>query len=156
MTGILSDAHRDHRVNGHRIEGMADVERPIQLPSEVERYVISWGADGGMYARAKPQFGGPVVYRVFPTSVTAGWALGQRNLIDNADLMGLEHPRYEATDHQIVQGLTLALIGGVMNVPPVGIEAGQPTFEFTITYERIIPNPEGATWESSPLLFDRT
>lgn len=155
MSGILSDAHRDHRVNGHRIEGMADNERPIQLPSDVERYVITWGADGGMYARSKPQFGGPVIYRVLPTSVTAGWALGQRNLIDQADKLGLEHPKYEATDIQIVQGLTLGLFGGVMTMPPVGIEAGQASFEFTITYEVIVPNPEQATWERSPLLFDR-
>ena len=151
MTGVLSDAHRDHRVNGHRIEGLADVERPIQLPDDVELFVVNYGADGGMYARDLPRFGGMVTYRVFPTSVTTGWAINERLKKDNASRDGTPHTFYEATDRQIVQGLTLSLEGGILKRCPQGIEAGQPVFEFVIEYEVIVPNPVGATWTRSPL-----
>ena len=153
MTDVLSDAHRDHRVNGWRIDGLADVERPIQLPDDVELYVVNYGADGGMFARDLPRYGGMVTYRVFPTSRTVGWAINERLKKDNASRMGEAHTIYDATDRQIVQGLTLILKRGVLKRCPQGIEAGQPVFEFVIEYREIIPNPDGAVWDPSPLMF---
>ena len=153
MTGVLSDAHRDHRVNGHRMSGFADVERPIQYPDDVELFVITYGADGGMYARDLPRFGGMIIYRMLPTSPSTGWAIGERAKKDFATRRGTRHTFYEGVEVEMPFGLAMSLQGGLLKRCAQRPEAGNPVFEFVIEYELIVPNIDAVEWSPSPSIL---
>ena len=148
MTGVLSNAHRDHRILGEPMTGFAEEERPIQYPSDVELFIIHIGAEGGMYARSVPTFGGEVMYRLQPESPQVAWAIRQRLFKDNADRMGIRHRIYSATEFDRARNFTARLEGGLLLRCPQVPESGV-TFEFVIRYELIVPNPDGATWPAT-------
>ena len=149
MSQVLSDAHREHWINtgvnpsagqGHRVQQLADHERPIQFPDDVELFVVTVGADGTAFFRDMPRFGGPVIYRVLPTSRTAGWAIRERANKDNASRMRTAHTLYSAVDVDVVTGLTFTCTGGRLLRAPQTREAGHNPWEFVIHYQVIIPS----------------
>lgn len=147
MAQILSNAHIEHIINGHRVEGLADEDRPIEFPGDQDMADLSTGQDGGLYGMSNPMLGGPITYRVSPTSPTARWAIQEKQSWRNAIKNGSAITIYEASHSDPVQGRTASLKGGVLLRCPDMVEPGQ-TFEFVIHYEEIIPALEGATFRA--------
>ena len=149
MAQVLANAHIEHLINGHRVRGLADEERPIEFPGDQDMADLQVGQDGGLYGMTSPMFGGEIIYRVEPTSPTAQWAVQQKQLWKDAVQGGKALTIYNATHANSVAGWSASLDGGILLRCPDIVEAGQ-TFEFVIRYEQITSNVDGGIF-SEPL-----
>ena len=147
MAQILSNAHLEHIIDGHRVEGLANEDRPIEFPTgRGFNNIVRSDHDGGMYGTSLAMFGGPVIYRVTPNSPTCQWAI-QRNqerkeAIKNASAI----PTFADASHaNLVANWSADLSGGVLQDCPDIPEAGV-TFEFTIEWELIDSNVDGGVF----------
>ena len=145
MSQILSNAHIECIFNGHRIEGLADEDRPFEFPSPEDMVDIQVGADGGVYGMSVVQFGGPFIVRLAPNSPSAAWAITKREAWKQAQINGEAIETFSGTYADPVQGRQVTFEGGVMLRCPDMVEPGQ-TFEFAFYFERMIPNTEAGKW----------
>ena len=146
---IQSRSHDLLTLNGFEFSKFAQEERPVEFPNGEDLYDIFYGADGGMYLRAKPMLGGPLIVRLDPTSPAAQWCIEREEerkmgIIDRTAL-----PIFEGTWANQEMGVSAQLQGGAMTTCPPMIEAGI-TFVVAFTFERIISQVSGARF--NPLL----
>ena len=148
---IQSFAHLDLILNGHRFEGWANEDPPIDWEFD-DLNEVSWGQDGGVYLLSKPMFGGYMTVKVFDTSPTAQWLMQQRLQRDNALIDKAEVTVFSGSFGDAVQGSSWELSGGWLeNVPLVAMP--HVTFAAKIGFERITPNVDGGTYRP-PLATD--
>jgi len=143
MNAIRSNAQRVHEINGHTITGLASDDRPIEYPTGDELVTIEVGQDGGVYGQEIPMFGGPVTYRLQPSSPSVQWFINERKARDEANINGTELTVYNGTETDPAVGESIALRGGRLLQAPHKSEPGQ-TYEAVIYYERIIPDVDAA------------
>ena len=142
MGSILSFAHIECIINGHRVQGFSDDARPIEF-SDDDLFEKKIGKDGGLYGTDTAMFGGDLTFRLEPGAVSAGWFMQQRELKNQAEINGTARIIYAGTYRDIVQGRMARLEGGVLMKAPAMSEPGQ-TYEAMITFQRIITLNEGA------------
>ena len=143
MPQLLSAAHIETIINGHRFQGISDDERPYEFPSDQELVEVKMGVDGGVYGMTKPHFGGPFKIKLEPTSPSVQWCIQQRRLFDRAIEEGTPHVYYSGSYRDIAQGRSAVLSGGFLLTANQMAEQGQ-IYEITFQFEKIVPNVDGA------------
>ena len=149
MTGILDHAHRDIIINGHRVVGFADEQRPAEWSTGEELYNAIRGKTGALQVSSNGVVGRGLTLRVLGTSDTAKWGIGQLQAYHRAVKDGTQHIIYKGTDADAVEGSSLRMEGGVLMDCPVKREP-DTTFEFSFLFEEVVPNDDGSTTSSAP------
>ena len=150
MAQLLSNAHIECIINGHRFTGLADEDRPYEFPGGDDLFNESMGQDGGLYGSSTPRLGGDMTFRLAPTSPTAQWAIGENEARKSAIINGEPFRYYSGTLADPVQGRSARMDGGILKRVPTMVEPGQ-TFEIVIAFERITSNVDGAQF-NAPLV----
>ena len=150
MTQIFSNAHIDCVIDGHRVEGLADEERPFDFGDGDDRFnIVRSRNDGGMYASANARVGGPFTLRLAPTSPTAAWLIERNEEQKRAQREGQAIRIFEITFSDSVQGRETRMEGCLLQKCPDQVEAGI-TFEVMFECEIIETNNDGARF-TAPL-----
>ena len=143
MADILS--HRDIEciIMGHRVEGWATDDPPIEFPS-IDLMNVETGRDGTVYGTDTAMLGGEVKLKLLPTSRTALWfliRLQERNKGVKRIFAGIYS--------NIALNYSVSMRGGLLKMMTPIIVQGQ-TFEPTIHFEELIPDVEAATFSPAP------
>lgn len=145
MPALFSNAHIELVLNGHRVLGYADEERPVEFPTAVDMAELSFGPDGGLYGKSMAQLGGDVTIRVTPNSPTAQWLVRQKMAWKESLKSGSPVTIYSGSFSDASQGRSAQLEGGILRQCPDLPESGV-TFEAIFTFEEITANVDGATF----------
>lgn len=141
----LNNAHIECIINGHRVTGLADEDRPFEFQTGEDMADISYGPDGGMYGTNNAMFGGTFTVRVQPASPTAQWGMKEKESWKQALLNGEATTVFNGSYADPVQGRNARMEGGILLQCPDMSEPGQ-TFEIVFQFERIITNVDAATF----------
>ena len=141
---------QDHRhiiclINGHRVQGWADEDVPVEFPKD-ELNNITRGRDGSLYGTDTGNVGGRVTFRVAPTSPSAHWFIKQWE----KRVRG-ERIIYEGSYGDTEQGNSVSFAGGILVQAPPMIEPGQ-TYEAILEFEEIHSDIDGAQSSAPPVL----
>ena len=149
---LLSHAHIECIISGHRIEGWASDDPPYDLENAGDAIEVQEGQDGGLYGNSLPALGGIFRFRVTPASPTAQWAMREEQTRKN-NIKDKNPVRvYEMTLTDPVQGRSATCAGMViMNFPPFS-QANQ-TYEGVMRVEEIITDVDSGTFHP-PLTSD--
>ena len=139
----LSHVHSILRMNGQKVEGLADDDVPIELP-DIDLAEITFGKDGAMYSNGTGRRGGEVMVKLLPTSVTAKEWLRDHAQIQNGTVL-----TYEGIWEDANLNYSTVLRGGVLTKAPAGIHPGK-NVEFTFTFEETVPQMDAAAFARSP------
>ena len=150
MAQLLSNAHINLIINGHRFSGFADEDRPVEFPGGEDFFTLSTGPDGALYGMAIPMFGGPITVRLEPSSPSVQWAVQQNNMRKNALKSGDPFTIYDGSYSDPAQGRSARVAGGVFMQCPEMPEANV-TFEIQFHFEEIFSNVDGGTFVPSPV-----
>ena len=145
MSQILSNAHIECIINGHRMVGLADEDRPFEFPSGEDMVDVSTGPDGGVYGTNTAMFGGPFTVRVQPSSPTAQWFMQEKESWRQDLINGTATRVYSGSYSDPVQGRSARFEGGFLQNVPDMSEPGV-TYESVVYFERIITNVDGASF----------
>ena len=100
---ILSHAHIQCILNGHRVTGWAEDDPPYAFEFEDAAELVE-GQDGGLYGVGMPRLGGTFRFMVQPASPTVQWAMQQEQHRKNAYVTGDALRVYNGTFGDPVQG----------------------------------------------------
>ena len=145
MSQVLSRAQIELIVNGHRVEGYADEDRPVEFPTGDEMATVQTGADGGVYATSVPMFGGAIMIRLQPASPSVQWFCNEKERWKQDNINGRPITVYEGTYSDPAQGRSATLEGGILQQCPDISEPGI-TFEIAIYFEKITPDLDSANF----------
>lgn len=140
---ILSHRHLTFIIEGHRVEGLSSSDNPISFET-IKTTVHEWGTDGTLYVADSGRLGSLCTIQLLPTSKTALWALqrlAERHNGKSRILTG------DYSDNE--KGFSLHCTGGVLEDCQPSIEPGRD-FEFTIRFEKVIPEVAGAKFPNAP------
>ena len=140
---ILPNAHIECIINGHRITGLAEEDRPYEFAAGEDLIETQVGADGGVYATSKPMFGGEFTIRLQPTSPSTQWFIRQKEAWKQSLINSTATVIYEGSYADPAQGRSARMEGGVLQKCPDINEPGQ-SFEVVLYFERIVVNVDGA------------
>lgn len=140
---ILSTAHLVIRVNGHTMQAPAAEERPFEFPSGQDLVTYQEAPDGSVYGMSMPLFGGPMTFRLQPTSPSTKWFIRERGLRDAALRNGNPLTSYNGSYRDPAEGRVGTLRNGFLLQAPQMYEPGV-TYEAIIYFPLIIPNVDGA------------
>ena len=148
---LLSHAHIDLRLNGHRFNGWAEDDPPYEW--EIEDAVeFKEGQDGGLYGVSMPRLGGVLRLKLAPTSPSTQWCIQQEQLRKNALKQRTRLRTYAGTFADPVQGISYGLSGGAILMFPPTLVAGL-TYEPAIRFEEITSEVDGGIFHA-PLSSD--
>ena len=139
---LLSHAHTKIVVNDHTFVGYAKEDPPYDFEVDGDLIETTIGPDGGVYGLALANFGGSLMVKLAPTSLSTQWCIQQRTLWQNDLENGSRHRIYNGTIQYMSQGSTWALRNGVI-VNPDPIFYPNATYEMSFQFGRIIPNVDG-------------
>lgn len=145
MADQTSHLHQILRLNGHSFRKLADVERPIELPSIV-RANTRFGRDGALIATRTNIQGGDVMVHLLPTSISAQFVLRQAALINNGATI-----IFNGSYGDPELGISVTLRGGFLVENNAGTEP-EGNFDCKFTFEQILPNYDAAKFSAAPLL----
>ena len=147
MAQIFSNAHIDVVIDGsHRVEGLADEERPYEFSDGADMYEISRSqADGGLYAQTNAGniLGGTFTLRLQPNSPSVQWLIDRKQEIKRATIDRTKHRIFEISVKDTVQGRSTVMEGCLLAQCPDQAEAAT-TFEVMFECEVIKTNNAGA------------
>lgn len=152
MAQILSHAHVEVIINGHRFTGWADEDRPVEFPNGDDMVDVKMGRDGGLYGSNIPMFGGTMKFKLAPSSPTAQWGILQKEMWKQAQINGTPTKVYEGSYSDPSQGRAASFQGGFLQAAPDMSEPGQ-TYEIAIQFERITSSVESARF-LAPLISE--
>ena len=142
MVDVISRAHIDYQVNGHRHTGFSGDPRPVEFPTGDDLVEIELGSDGTPYGMTVPMFGGPVTARLHPSSPTTLWWMSEKQQWKYDNLRGRRLTIYNGSYQDAATGVKATLRGGtILNVPDMR-EPGQ-TYEAVIYYAFIAVEIDG-------------
>ncbi len=149
MTQILNNLHIDLIIDGaHRVQGLADDDRPYEFGDPGERFTITRSKnDGGMYGMSNNVFGGPFTIRLSPTSPSAQWFIARNEEQKDNQLQSRPTRIFNATLSDRVQGRFSTMKGGLLNMCPDQVEPNQ-TFEVQFVFQLIRTNNAGARFDA--------
>ena len=139
--------HVRHEVNGHRCEGWADDEAALDYP-DIDAASVMRGADGKLLAISSANRGGPVVYKFLANSRSVKFFMQQAAVVQRGGRVV-----FNATEVDEQTGLSAQLRNGVLTSYPSMQDRGKGSAsnrEFTIEYEEIIQNYDGAEFTGVP------
>ena len=147
MAYFLSAASVTLTLNGHKVTGFADSADAITMPT-IEQVMTKTGADGRIQAHSTGTKGGDVTITLQPTSPSHLFFQKQAVL-----QQGGAGTVWRGTLRDAQSGLTVRLENGYLrNYTPAGAvgkgDAKDQAYMFT--FERIIPNVDGARFPTSP------
>ena len=149
MAQVYANAHIDIVIDGsHRVQGLADEERPFEFSDGSGLFDISRSqADGGLYAMANAGaiLGGQFTLRVQPNSPTAQWLIERKHEIKRALQTGTAVRIFTITVKDSVQGRSTRMEGCLLDTCPDQVESGQ-TFEVMFECELMETNNAGANF----------
>lgn len=144
----VSLEHTVVTVNGHRAQGWANTADALQMPDLVLAEE-AFGADGTLLASSTGMKGGAIILKFLANSPTAAFLFRQLASIQRGSVIN-----FEATIENRQAGWRVNCARGFMKQAPLGQTLGNavaPAREFTITFETIIPNYDGARTQSAPV-----
>lgn len=141
MAQSESFAHIECIIDGHTFTGWSDEDPPVEFDFESSSD-RKRGADGGLYSKGMPNYGGVFKFKMFPTSPTAQWAIQQEQLRKDAHLNGDPEKIYAGTYANPVDNKFYRLEGGIIDIFPAVISPGE-TYEGTIDFEVITSVVDG-------------
>lgn len=144
MAQTESFAHIQLILNGHRFVAYADEDPPIDFEYESSSDRVR-GADGGLYARGMPNYGGMMTFKMLPTSPSTQWAIQQEQLRKDSHFMGTQQTYYSGTYSNPVTGVSYRLEGGVIDLFPATQIPGV-TYEGSIDFEVITSLVDGGVF----------
>lgn len=149
MSQNVSLEHTNVDVNGHRVQGWANAADALLFP-QITMGVAEVGADGLMLVSSTGEKGGEVVYKFMAnsesTAVFARWA-------EEVSKGAVIEFRMVVSNTQT--GVSGRYERGAMLVRPGGQTLGNaiaPPREFTIRYQQITVNYDGAKTSRPPVL----
>ena len=144
MAQIESFAHIEIIINGWRFSGYADEDPPVEFEYESSSDRVI-GADGGLYARGMPNYGGMFTFKMLPTSPTTQWAIQQGQLRKDSHMDGTPEILYSGTYVNPSTGVSYRMEGGVIDLFPATQVPGV-TYEGSIYFEVITSLVDGGTF----------
>ena len=144
MSQILSHLHVNVILNNERIVGFAETEQPVEFPTE-ELLSLKRGADGATYGTDNAMFGGPVIFRLAPTSTGAKQFIRWRAMNDQAGRNGTAKMIFNGSYSDTFQGRTARFSGGVLMSAPA-MSVPNTDYEAIIHFDLIVGIVEGANF----------
>jgi hypothetical protein len=120
---------------GHTIEGWSDADDALMLPDKIPVATAKFGADGHMAVYSTGQRGGPVMYKLLPTSRTTAFLYDHLNRQREGEAASVWNC---TASHD--SGAKIQMEGGILTDGPLGPRIGAGNIadeEFEITYQRI-------------------
>ena len=148
---LLSHAHVECIINGHRCVGWAEDDPPYEWEYEDAADLVQ-GAEGGLYGIGHARFGGILTLKFQPASPSTQWCMQQEQLRKNSHEMRTALRVYEGSFSDPVQGVSWQMAGGVILMFPATRVANQ-TYEARVQFEKITANVDGGTFHP-PLASD--
>ena len=142
---ITSHLHQVLILNGHTFRKLADVERPIEIPTVIKA-THKFGKDGALLATRTNHQGGELMVHLMPTSTSAKFVLRQASLIDNG-----ANVEWTGSFNDQTNGTSILLQGGVLLECPPGTEP-EGNFSIKFVFEQFVTNYDGAKFSQPPLL----
>ena len=144
MAQIESFASVELIINGHRFTSWADEDPPLEFEFESSSD-RKRGADGGLYAKGMPVYGGMMTFKMFPTSPTTQWAMQREQTRKDAHFSGIPQEYFNGTYSNPITGTSYRLEGGIIDIFPAVAIPGL-TYEGTIDFEVITSLVDGGTF----------
>ena len=132
---------------GHTIEGWSDADDALMLPDKVPVAVAKFGADGHMATFSTGQRGGPVMFKLLPTSPTTAYLYDHLN----RQREGAEAAVWNCQASH-TSGASISMEGGILTDGPLGPRIGSGNIadeEFEITFQRIYTDYTGAKLDNA-------
>ncbi len=130
-------------INGHTVTGWSDDGDALSLP-DIELTNVKRGADGIMTASTTGEKGGPVILKLLPNSPSTKFFSSLVTTILNGGRVQLDGTIFDP-----INNITVNLSRGVLMTAPLGQTQGKgetANREFTIEFERVIPNYDAANF----------
>ena len=143
---LLSHAHIDCLMNGHRFTGWAEDDPPYSWEYE-DAVEMTEGQDGGLYGVSMPRFGGTYNFMVEPSSPTCQWAMQQEQMRKNAHLNRSALRIYSGVFSDPVQGVSWRMEGGVIVQLPA-TRVANLSYEGSIRFELITAQVDGGIFHA--------
>lgn len=144
MPTILSHRHIELVINGHRFDGYADDDSPVEFP-DMELVDTQRGKDGTLYGTDTAMIGGEVTVKLLPVSQSAIRVLRWFDEIQRGARLEFEGNYGDAELNYSAQ-----MRGGFLKRCPAMIDPGK-TFEVVFEFEQIIPDMDGARFAPAPV-----
>ena len=151
MAQLLSHAHIECIINGHRFTGWAEDDPPYEWEEE-DSAEFKTGQDGGMYGLSKPEFGGMFRFKLQPASPTTQWAMQQEQMRKNSVKSRAAVRIYSGTFNDPVASTSWRMAGGVIQNFP-STRTANLTYEGTIMFEELTSQVDGGKFHP-PLTSD--
>ena len=150
MAQVISNAHIDIMIDGHRVQGLANEDRPFEYGDGSGLFNIERSeADGGLYAttNAGAIIGGPFTLRLQPNSPTAAWLIERKMELKDAVENNKAIRIFTITLSDNHQGRKTRFEGCLLDTCPDQTEANT-TFEVMFECEKIVSNNAGAQFRA--------
>ena len=144
MAQMESFAHVEIIVNGHRFSGYADEDPPVEFEYESSSDRVR-GADGGLYGKGMPVYGGMFTFKMLSTSPTTQWAIQQEQLRKDSHMDGTPQTLFNGTYVNPSTGVSYRMEGGMIDLFPATQVPGV-TYEGSIDFEVITSLVDGGTF----------
>ena len=144
MPAQESFSHIVCHINGHTFGGWANEDPPYEFDFD-ESSDRQRGADGALYSKGMPVYGGTFTFKVFPTSQTAQWAMQQDQLRKDAHYMGTPERQYDGVLINNATSVSYRLEGGIIATLPAVAVPGV-TYEGMIDFEKITSLVDSGTF----------
>ena len=143
MPNELSHRQCELILNAHRFTGFSDDDPPVDFPA-IDLTKIQYGQDGTLYATDTGRQGGEMMVKLAPSSPSA-----QRIARWFRERQQGARRTFSGTYGDPGLGYSLTLEGGkLVSAPPI-VVPGQ-TYEAKFSFERLIPQMDGAQFDPAP------